>query len=207
MIRRLRPRSVYDLLAAVAFLVLVAGGSAYAAATIGAANIKDDAVLSRHVKDGQVRATDLAPGSVGTGKVLDGSLLARDAKSGQLPARAISFNTHLGVNRNVDTPYVNGIKLGLACRQQSDTPLAISVFQQPGTELGLVSGTYSRDGAQLLDVHSPNGFRFSSPGSGLDVDVVIRVVPGKWTGFQLHASYAGASKGCQFGGRIEVPTN
>src|SRR5947207_9544770 len=35
MLRTLRPRSVYDILAAIAFFIAVAGGSAYAAATIG----------------------------------------------------------------------------------------------------------------------------------------------------------------------------
>jgi hypothetical protein len=85
MLRKLRPRSVYDVMAAIAFFIAVAGGSAYAAATIGASNIKNDAVRSRHIKDGEVKNPDLAANSVGTGKVIDGSLLAQDFKAGQLP--------------------------------------------------------------------------------------------------------------------------
>jgi hypothetical protein len=61
MLRKLRPHSVYDVMAAIAFFIAVAGGSAYAAATIGASDIKNDAVLSRHIKDGEVKSSDLDP--------------------------------------------------------------------------------------------------------------------------------------------------
>jgi hypothetical protein len=85
MLRKLRPRSAYDVMAAIAFFIAVAGGSAYAATTIGASNIKNDAVRSRHIKDGAVKSPDLAANSVGTGKVTDGSLLAQDFNAGDLP--------------------------------------------------------------------------------------------------------------------------
>jgi hypothetical protein len=82
---RLRPRSVYDALAVIALVVLVAGGSAYAAATIGVGALKDDAVRSRHIKDGAVQNADLGADSVGTGKVIDGSLTRSDIKPAELP--------------------------------------------------------------------------------------------------------------------------
>jgi hypothetical protein len=72
-------------MAAIAFFVVVAGGSAYAAATIGAGDIKNDAVRSRHIKNGEVKNPDLGANSVGSAKVIDGSLLKRDFKAGQLP--------------------------------------------------------------------------------------------------------------------------
>jgi hypothetical protein len=78
MLHKLRPRSVYDVMAAIAFLIAVAGGSAYAAATIGSGNIKNDAVRSRHLKDGAVKLQDLAANSVGSEKVIDGSIGGRD---------------------------------------------------------------------------------------------------------------------------------
>ena len=46
MLRKLRPRSAYDVMAALAFLAAVAGGTAYAAATIGPGDIQHNAVLS-----------------------------------------------------------------------------------------------------------------------------------------------------------------
>jgi hypothetical protein len=44
----------------IAVFGLLTGGTAYAAATIGSDNIKRNAVLSRHIKNGQVRTTDPA---------------------------------------------------------------------------------------------------------------------------------------------------
>ena len=66
-------------------LFVALGGTALAAATIGSGNIRNDAVLSRHIKDGAVKNPDLGANSVGTGKVIDGSLLAQGFKAGQLP--------------------------------------------------------------------------------------------------------------------------
>lgn len=106
MLARFRPHSAYDVMAAIAFFVVVAGGSAYAAATIGSGDIKKNAVLSKHIKNGQVKNADLGPSSVGAGqvkdaaitnrklaqnsvgttKVINGSLLAQDFKPGQLPS-------------------------------------------------------------------------------------------------------------------------
>lgn len=84
MLRKLRPRSAYDVVALLALFVAL-GGTTYAAATIGAGDIKDNAVRSRHIKDAQVKNSDLAANSVATGKVIDHSLLKRDFKAGQLP--------------------------------------------------------------------------------------------------------------------------
>lgn len=83
MIRRLRPRSAYDVVGLLALFVAL-GGTAYAAATIGSSDIKKNAVLSKHIKDGQVKKADLGANSVGSPKVIDGSLLRQDFKAGQL---------------------------------------------------------------------------------------------------------------------------
>ena len=71
-------------------LFVALGGTTYAAATIGARDIKDNAVRSRHIKAGQVTKADLAGNSVGTRKVIDGSLLKQDFKAGQLPSPGVS---------------------------------------------------------------------------------------------------------------------
>jgi hypothetical protein len=77
----------------VAYLALFValGGSAYAAATIGPSNIKNDAVRSRHIKDGAVKNPDLGANSVGTGKVLDNTLTGADINEltlGKVPSAA-----------------------------------------------------------------------------------------------------------------------
>ena len=83
MVRRLRPRSAYDLVALLALFVAL-GGTTYAAATIGSGDIKNNAVLSRHIKDGAVKNHDLAANSVGTGKVIDNTLTGADIKESTL---------------------------------------------------------------------------------------------------------------------------
>jgi hypothetical protein len=62
MLRKLRPRSAYDVMAALALFLVVAGGSAYA---VVAAN----QVNSNSIINGQVKNQDLATNSVGTGKI------------------------------------------------------------------------------------------------------------------------------------------
>jgi hypothetical protein len=78
MLRRLRPRSLYDVLAALAFFGVLTGGAAYAANTIGSSDIIDESILSRDVKNGQVGTPDLATDAVRTAKVLDESLTGHD---------------------------------------------------------------------------------------------------------------------------------
>jgi hypothetical protein len=85
MVRRLRAHFRQQFVGYLALFVAL-GGTAYAAATIGPAQIKNDAVRSRHVDDGEVKNADLGANSVATGKVRNGTLLRKDFKAGQLPA-------------------------------------------------------------------------------------------------------------------------
>lgn len=87
MLRKLRAHVRQQFVGYLALFVALSG-SAYAAATIGAGDIKDNAVHSRHIKDGAVGNHKLAPDSVTTGKVRDESLLAQDFKAGELPKGA-----------------------------------------------------------------------------------------------------------------------
>lgn len=68
-----------------ALALLVAGtGTGYAAATIGTAQLKNNAVTSPKIKNGQVKSKDLAANSVTSKKVKNGSLQAADFAAGQL---------------------------------------------------------------------------------------------------------------------------
>ena len=77
MFGKLRPRSAYDVMAALS-LFIVLGGTSYAVAT--------GSIDSREIKNGQVKRVDLGVNSIDARKVINGSLLSKDFKRGQLPA-------------------------------------------------------------------------------------------------------------------------
>ena len=62
-------------------LFVAVGGTSYAGVRLA-----NNSVLSRTIKNGQVKRQDLARNAVGSAQVADGSLLASDFKSGQLKA-------------------------------------------------------------------------------------------------------------------------
>jgi hypothetical protein len=87
-LRRLRPRSAYDVMAALALFVAVSTGGAYAANTVFSSDIVDGEVKTADLADGAVTRNKLGSSSVTNGKinneavnggkVADGSLTAVD---------------------------------------------------------------------------------------------------------------------------------
>jgi hypothetical protein len=61
-----------------ALFVALGGTSAYAADRIGSDDIAANAIVAKHIKDGQVKSAEVG----------DGTLLAKDFASGQIPAGA-----------------------------------------------------------------------------------------------------------------------
>jgi hypothetical protein len=59
MIERIKPKLTYANVMVTLLAFVVLGGGAYAAAKIGAGDIKKDAVRSKHIKNGEVRSGDL----------------------------------------------------------------------------------------------------------------------------------------------------
>ncbi len=87
MIRRVAShlgRNVYGLIA----ITIALSGTAYAAAKIGAGDIKPDAVRAKHIKDGQVR----------TGEVRDEALSSTDIADASLTGDDIAEESLIGVN-------------------------------------------------------------------------------------------------------------
>ena len=67
---RLRSRVTYaNVTATLALALALSTGGAYAAAQIGAGDIKDDAVRTRHIADGHVTTNDLKDGAVKDSKL------------------------------------------------------------------------------------------------------------------------------------------
>ncbi|HEX8101833.1 MAG TPA: hypothetical protein VF533_04430 [Solirubrobacteraceae bacterium] len=81
---RLRPRSVYDVMAAIACFGVLAGGTAYAANTIGSADVIDDSLQSVDVKNGSLTSSDLARETLSSGRIfgLDGTDVDDDGLTG-----------------------------------------------------------------------------------------------------------------------------
>ncbi|MEX2103329.1 MAG: hypothetical protein WD805_05150 [Gaiellaceae bacterium] len=77
---RLRKPSPATVIACIALFVAL-GGTSVAAVTLAR-----NSVLSKHIKNGQVKTADLGANAVNSAKVGNGSLLAQDFAAGQLPA-------------------------------------------------------------------------------------------------------------------------
>ena len=86
--RRHRPRSVYDMLAALSFVALMLGGTAYAANTIGSGDVIDDSLRSRDIRDGTLASRD----------VDNGGLTGADLASGSVSGSKIANNTVTGAD-------------------------------------------------------------------------------------------------------------
>ena len=97
MLRKLRPRSAYDVMAALALFLVVTGGTAFAvvaANQVNSASIIDKQVKRRDIADGAIGPFkikpggianfNLGPGSVDSGKVSNNSLTGADIDEGTL---------------------------------------------------------------------------------------------------------------------------
>ncbi len=83
--QRKRPgRPSHATVVAYAALFVAFTGTAWAAARVGSGDIKDDAVRSKHIKDGQVKKHDLHANAVVSGKISDGSVSSSDIGDGQV---------------------------------------------------------------------------------------------------------------------------
>jgi hypothetical protein len=81
MLRKLRPRSIYDVMAAIGCLAAVVGGTAYAANTVGSSDIIDETILSADIKNGEVKSVDIGNGEILSADVKDQSLTTFDVST------------------------------------------------------------------------------------------------------------------------------
>src|SRR3954453_5335562 len=70
-----------NVVAYLALFIALGGTSAYAASTIGSADIIDDSILTQDLKNGQVKSQDLAADAVGSTKIVDDNILGRDIRN------------------------------------------------------------------------------------------------------------------------------
>jgi hypothetical protein len=98
MLRRLRPRSAYDLIALFALFAAIGTGGAYAADTIGSSDVIDESLLSQDIKNGEVKSADLADGSVGTSKIINGQVGTGDLAASSVTTGKVLNNTLTGTD-------------------------------------------------------------------------------------------------------------
>ena len=67
-----------------ALLLVLTGGVAYAADTIGSVDIIDESILSQDLKDNEVKQSDLAANAVQTGKIANNQVFAEDVRDDTL---------------------------------------------------------------------------------------------------------------------------
>jgi len=77
MLNKLRPRSAYDVMAALS-LFIVLGGTSYAVAS--------GSIDSREIKNNSIRGKDIRNGTIASGDVRNNSLVPNDFRGGALPA-------------------------------------------------------------------------------------------------------------------------
>jgi hypothetical protein len=104
MFAKLRPRSAYDVMAALALFLVVAGGSAYAT---------HELILSSDIVDGEVKTPDIAnaavvtdklvQGAVTSGKVKNDNLVGGDVADGSLTGLDVADNTLKGADVDEST--------------------------------------------------------------------------------------------------------
>ncbi len=78
----LRPRITPSVVLASLALIVASGGTAYAAATIGSAQIKNDSIRSIDVKNGDLTRADIRNGTLRGFDIQDGSIQAVDLAPG-----------------------------------------------------------------------------------------------------------------------------
>lgn len=72
------------MVAYIALIVAVGGGVAWAGATIGSGDIRDDAVRARHIQNGEVTGADVADSSIVGANVLQDALTGADVSEASL---------------------------------------------------------------------------------------------------------------------------
>lgn len=130
-----------SMLVSVAALVIATGGTSYAVATIGSADIRNGSILPRDIKDDRLKTNDIA----------DGGLFARDFAEGQLPAGEAGPTGPAGPQGE---PGIGRWALVNAAGQieaQSGGFTVASAYDQPGAPAGAVGNVYINANEDLSD--------------------------------------------------------
>ena len=77
--RKLRAHLTYaNVVSSLCLFLVLAGGAAYAANTIGSADIIDESILTQDVKNGEVRVADIGANAVRSAEIANGQVSGAD---------------------------------------------------------------------------------------------------------------------------------
>jgi hypothetical protein len=117
MLAKLRPRSAYDVMAALALFVALSTGGAYAADTVFSTDIVDGEVKTADLGSAAVTGAKVAGNAVGTGKVVNDSLTGDDITEStlsQVDAGRLGGVARIGYARRCNEPGLVGAIEGYA---------------------------------------------------------------------------------------------
>jgi hypothetical protein len=96
MLARLRSKLTYPHVVSTLALFVALGGTAYAAATIGSAEIVDESIQSVDVKNGQVKTADIALDAITSNRINNGSVLNSEIATNAVTGAKVAGNTLTG---------------------------------------------------------------------------------------------------------------
>jgi hypothetical protein len=186
--KRARRRLSYaNVVSTLALIVALAGGTVYAASTIGPKQIKKGAVRSRQIKDRQVKRQDIAGGSINSAKVSNDSLTGKDIREATLglvpsaqDARTLNGLTERVVRSSISAESgttqaiaQGGLTARLSCPGGTAT---LEIRGAAPGDAGVVSDTDSGFGGQFSSITSQTiATAAAPPDDDLGVATVRRV--------------------------------
>ena len=93
-----RPRSAYDVMAAIGLFLAVATGSSYAIDRIDSGDITDNSIRSVDLRNNDVKAADLASGAVRGAEIRNGAIRSADVAQGGIAGADVANESLTGAD-------------------------------------------------------------------------------------------------------------
>ena len=95
--RGLRSHLTYaNVISTLCLFLILAGGAAYAANTIGSSDVIDESLLSQDVRNGEVKVADVGQGAVATDELANGQVKAADIGAGEVRSGQVANDNLTG---------------------------------------------------------------------------------------------------------------
>ena len=182
MLAKLRPRSVYDVLAVIGCFAGLTTGGAYAADTIGSSDVINESLLSEDFKNGEVKNSDIKNGSVTSLKINNGSVLNAEiganavdtarSRTARSPAPRCSMTRRSAVasapriSPRTRSRSLRSRQTGsrpLRSRTTRSTPARSSTFSSQNQDVGVLFAQVNANGTIANSSGAVTGSRRSAP--------------------------------------------